>query len=341
MFDNSKNWNLFGYDLRLIGSQWRAAWREFLWGSASPVVGRLDEPVLVHTVEGEQRYFAGKPVHQAGASPARCRAILLPAEHVLIKTLHLPLAAETDLDAVMALEVSANNPFPPGDTASGWTVTGRTSEAIYVGLAITSISSVMSYLARQFDCHDPGAYEVWAGAGGDIVVLEGFGESMRRRRYRQRLLKVAGLLGLAALLVVAITGSSTLLRYLELQRYQEMSARVQREAADASRARESLLTAGEAIAAVNQYVTSYPNPHVELARLTALLGDDASLIKFSMTGSDIQLRGRARDAASVVQQLTAEQAFREVTSPQAITKMGDTGYEEFYLDIALSKGVAR
>jgi len=338
MIESSQNWNLFGYDLRLIGSQWRAAWREFLWGSASPVVARLDEPVLVHTGEGEQLYRAGKPLPAAADARASCRAILLPAESVLWKTLQFPLAAVTDLDAVMGIEIGANNPFPPGDAASGWAVMGATADKVCVGLAITSISSVMSYLARRFDCHDPGAYEVWARVGEDIVVLDGFGESLRRRRYRQRLLKVAGLLVLSALLIVAITGSFALLRYFELQRYEEMSARVQREAADASRARELMLIASDTFAAVNHYVAGYPNPHVELARLTELLGDDASLIEFRMTGRDIQLRGRARDAAAVVQQLTAEPAFLEVRSPQAITKLGDTAYEEFYLDITLAGG---
>jgi len=341
MIANNDNWILFGYDLRQIGAQWRAAWWEFVWGNDSPVLARLDEPVLVHTGEGERRYYAGRPVMSMGDLPASCQAVLLPDESVLVKTLELPLAAETDLKAVMDLEIGANNPFPPDDTASGWTISGKTPATISVSLAIASTSAVMSYLARQFDCHDSRAYEVWARAGEDVVVLEGFGESHRRGRYRQRLLRVARLLLVSALLLVAIAGSFSLLNYFKLQRYEEMAALVQRQASAASRARETLLTAGETIAAVNQYMASYPNPEVELARLTELLGDDASVISFSMTGRDVQLRGRARDAASVVQQLTAEPAFLAVSSPQAITKMGDSGYEEFYLDITLGGGGAQ
>jgi len=341
MFANNDNWILFGYDLRQIGAQWRAAWWEFIWGNDSPLLERLDETVLVHTGEGEQHYFAGKPVHAAGDAAVNCHAILLPEDRVLVKTLSLPLAAETDLKAVMDLEVGANNPFPHDDVASGWTISGKTQDTLCVSLAIASKSAVMSYLERQFDCRDPGAYEVWAHTGEDAVVLEGFGESYRHGRYRQRLRKVARLLSISALLLIAIAGSFGLLSYLKVQRYQEMSARVQREASAAVGARETLLTAGETIAAVNRYMARYPNPHLELARLTELLGDDVSLVQFSMTGSDVKLRGRARDAAAVVQQLTAEPAFLAVSSPQAITKMGDSGYEEFYLDITLGGGVAQ
>jgi hypothetical protein len=77
---------------------------------------------------------------------------------------------------------------------------------------------------------------------------------------------------------------------------------------------------------------------VELARLTELLDDDASLISFDMAGNVVQLRGRARDAASVVEQLTAQADYLKVTSPHAISKLGDTGYEEFYLDLTLAGG---
>lgn len=341
MFENTQNWELFGYDIRLIGSHWRAAWREYLWGSDSPVMARLDEPVRVRSGRAEnapQYYFAGKPSRHADPAATDCDAVLLPDDAVLMKTLDLPLAAETDLDAVMALEMAANNPFPEGDTASGWTVMGRTEERLRVAVAIASTSAVMRYLAQHFDCHDPRAYEVWARVEDAVVVLKGFGESRRRDRYRRRLGKVAGLSALCALLVIAIAGTYAATSYYTLQHYRDMAARVEREASDASRARESLLLASETIAAVNGYVANYPNPHRELARLTALLGDDASVVEFEMAGVELKVRGRARDAAAVVQQLTQEPAYSSVISPQAITRMGNTGFEEFHLDITLAQG---
>jgi general secretion pathway protein L len=338
MFQTTHNWELFGFDVRLIGRQWRSAWREFLWGSASPVLARLDETVRVHSQEAEQYFYAGRQLHHADPVAVSCDAILLPPDIVLSKTLYLPLAVETDLQAVMALEVGAHNPFPPGDTVSGWTIIRKTPDQLCIGLVIASASAVMTFLARHFGCHDARAYEVWARIDDTVVVLEGFGEAGRRQRYRQRLTRTAGMIVISAVLVAAIFGTFTAAKHFELLRHQEMADEIQGEAAAALQARQALLAASETISAVNKFVSTYPNPHVELARLTRLLGDGASIISFNMAGANLQLRGRAVDAAAVVQELTAEPAYVKVTSPQAITKLGSSGLEEFYIDIELAQG---
>jgi general secretion pathway protein L len=341
MFETTHNWELFGFDLRLIGRQWRSAWREFLWGSTSPVLARLDETVRVRSGEDLQYYYAGRQLHPVGPVVVACDAILLPADLVLSKTLRLPLAVEADLDAVMALEVGAHNPFPPSDTVSGWAIIRKTDDHLSIGLAIASASSVMTFLAEQHNCLNAMAYEVWTCIDDTVVVLEGFGEAGRRQRYRRRLAKIAAMIGLNALLVLAIVGTFAATKHFELLQYEEMSKTIQREASGAMQARQSLLAATETISAINKYVAEYPNPHVEFARLTRLMGDSASLISFNMTGTHLQLRGRAIDAAAVVQELTEESAYVKVTSPQAITKLGDSGFEEFYLDIELAQGSAQ
>ncbi|NQX90175.1 MAG: general secretion pathway protein GspL [Halioglobus sp.] len=340
MAEKAQHWELFGYDIRQLAGYWRGAWRQFLWGVHSPLIARLDEPVRVYGDGAPQYYFAGEPVTHAGGSAAMCEAIVLPDERVLQKVLVLPVAAAADLDAVMALEIAAHNPFPPPDAVSGWAVIGRTDDSVKVGLAVASASAVRRYLARHYAHHDSNTCEIWSRIGSTVVVLQGFGESQRQGRYRQRLSKVALLLTGCALLLMAIAGTYAGTRYLELQQYREMSALVQEQAGAAVRAREALLMASDTATALNDYVSRYPNPQVELARLTALLGDDVSIIRFTMQGRELQLRGRARDAAAVVQALTREPAYPKVSSPQAITKMGNSGFEEFYLDITLPAGDA-
>jgi hypothetical protein len=58
-----------------------------------------------------------------------------------------------------------------------------------------------------------------------------------------------------------------------------------------------------------------------------------------MAGPDIRLRGRAADAALVMQQLTDEPGYQEVQAPQAISRVSD-GQEQFYLNIRVAAGVA-
>jgi hypothetical protein len=50
----------------------------------------------------------------------------------------------------------------------------------------------------------------------------------------------------------------------------------------------------------------------------------------------LNIRGVANDASVVVQQLTDQSAYTQVTSPQAITKYFNTGQEQFSLNIELA-----
>jgi len=330
MLETGQNWDLFGYDVRQVVKHWQSAWREFLWGYDSPVKARLDEVVRVHSESGVHCYHGGVRTEQSATD---CEAVLLPGALVLTKNLFMPLAVESDLDLAMALEVRANSPFPEDDTGSGWKVVARDDSKLQVQMAIVSLSATMSYLGRQYDCHDVHAREVWAQIDHSMIVLSGFGEKHRLQRYNKRLIRVAGMLAFCAVIAVIMFGLAAGVKHLELNQYREMSADIQRQAAEASRMRSSLAIANETITTVNAFVSAQPNPHYELARLTRLMGDGAALRHFSMRGKNIKLRGRALDAAAVMQQLTDEPAYGEVTGP--IRKVGNTELEQFDFNIAL------
>ena len=85
-------------------------------------------------------------------------------------------------------------------------------------------------------------------------------------------------------------------------------------------------------------VALYPNPHIEIARLTRLLGDDAYLSQFAMAGTEIRLRGQSADAASVMQLLTDQPEYANVSAPQAIRRVGNSGLEQFFLNMTLRAG---
>lgn len=335
MLQSDQNWDLFGYDVRNIGKQWTAAWREFLWGYGSPVKEQLDELVTVHGTDGSACYHAGLKVDSS--EPAECEAVLLPDAMVLTRELNVPLAAEADLDAAMAFEVTAHSPFPPSDTGFGWKVAGRSETSLKVQLAIVSLSNTMTYLGREFDCHDASRYEVWAEVDGSTVVLAGFGEGKRRARYRKRLIKVAAMLGYAALVLLLIFSLAAGSKYLELRRLSAMSANIEARAADAAQMRSSLVGASETITGVREIIAAHPSPYRELARITQLLGDQASVQQFTMSGRNLRLRGEARNASEVMEKLAAEPEYDSVTAPQAITKLGKTDRERFVLNIILAE----
>ena len=59
-----------------------------------------------------------------------------------------------------------------------------------------------------------------------------------------------------------------------------------------------------------------------------------------MEGLELGLRGRAPDAASVMQRLTRQDEYAEVTAPRAFVRVKGTSVEQFYLDILLRRGDA-
>lgn len=337
MLESGQNWDLFGYDMRQLGTHWFAAWRGLLWADDSPVRKNLDDVVCLHDEKGSALYQSGALCTQ---TPFEFEAILLPDELALSKPLRIPLAAESDLVAVLALEVNANSPFSADDTGYGWLIVGRDEAYLHLSLAIVSMSAVMEYVGRQYDLHDSRDREIWVEVNGDMVVVQGFGEYQRDSRYRNRLRRCGIMLVISAAVVLLIAGVAAGAKRAELLHAETLVANTQREAAEASSMRISLAQGNEIIGAANKIVDLYPNPHYEIARLTQLLGDDTHIVQFAMSGREIRLRGRAMDAASVMQKLTNVPAYIEVTAPQAIVKVGSSGLEQFSLNINLGEGVS-
>ena len=332
MFESGQNWELFGYDMRNVGRHWLAAWRDCLWSYDSPVRRRLDEPVLLHSPGSEQGYHAGEPCPVPATD---CTAVLLPDELVLSRRLQLPLAVEAELDSVVALEVGARSPFEADDTVSGWRVVARTDQELDLLMVIASKSAVMTYVAQQYGSHDAGAQEVWAEIDGSMLVVEGFGEGRRAALYRRRLGRVSMMIGLAFALLLLIVASAAGFKKLELSQVQEMATRIQSEAATASGHRATLGQANETISVINELAARYPNPHRELARLTNLLGNDAYVERFSMQGLEIDLRGRAVNAAVMMQRLSEQPDYIKVTAASPIRRIPNTNQEQYHLKITL------
>lgn len=328
-------WMLFGIDMRHIGQQWLSAWREFLFSTASPLRRLLDEPVLLRGQQGDQTYQGGVAVD----SPASLEALLLPEELVLVRPLTIPLAAEAELQAVLHHEVSAGSPFAPQDTVYGWAETGRDATHFSAVMAIASRVAIQDWLRGQSsDDEVPGdepTPEVWADAQGTLVTLEGFGEAARDEAYRKRLIRVA-VMGLGILLLIVLAASLFAMHQgARLSELQQMQTRIADRTRPAVAMRETVARANTLITAANAELRQFPNPHRELVRLTDLLDDSVYVAHFSMRGDELRIRGRAEDAAMVMQTLAETPAFATVTAPSAITAVGNTGLEQFNLDISL------
>ncbi|MHA7816242.1 MAG: PilN domain-containing protein [Pseudohaliea sp.] len=337
---SDQQWYLFGYDMRQLGRHWLAAWRDLFRGLDSPLRRHFDEVVLLEQAGELRAYQSGEPLPAGEAPDSSCRGVCLPADIVLHKRLTLPRAAESDLPTALAIEVAASSPFTPDDTAWGWRLAGRGEQSLAIDLAITARSAAMAFLGREYDSHDAAAQEVWAAVPDGMAVLAGFGEGRREALYRRRLGRV-GIMAAACLLVLlALAGVYAGGKHLELARVAALAEERSRAAGDVTELREAIADANRQLLSAREIVARYPSPHRELARLTQLLGDDAWVAHFSADGGDLRIRGRAADAAAVMQTLSSDPAYAEVTAPQPISRVGNSGEEQFYLDLRVGEGAA-
>lgn len=337
MLEASQPWSLFGYDVRGIVHYFRAGWRDFLWGDSSVVLGVIDEVVSARDASGEVRYFRAGSQVEAPESPddVIAQAVVLPDELVLSKALRVPVAAESDLDSMIALEVMSSSPFPRDDTCYGWLVAERGVTELLVQLVISSKSAVMAFVASNTGNHDVSSHEVWALVADRMVMVSGFGEAPRLRRNRRRLGRMAAMLAYCLLAIMLLAAFSAGAKYLELQKVRAIQQKVELAAGDAVALRTALTSSKTKIDAINQLLVEYPSPHRELKRLSALLDDDTWLGLAEIQGSAIKIEGQSDDASAVMQQLLRHSAYERVEAPVAIRKVGP-GSEQFVLKISLA-----
>lgn len=330
----TNQFEVFGVDVRDYGQLWLAAWRDFLFGDESPIRRALDSQVNLRHADGSSStYQAGAAVTDGHPNHD---ALAIPDELVLSRTLALPSIAETDLEAALHLEIAACSPFAPDDTAAGWRVTrGGDLSAITVELVIASRSAVMGFLGEHFNVLNPGSSEVWARAGEHWVCVRGFGEDVRERHYRRRLVRTGLLFTTIFVLILGLAGASVLLSERQLANLELRRDEALQEAKDAIALRDQLAATNTAITELNRLSQQHPNPQAELLRLTDLMPDSAYITQYTQEGRKIRIRGRGSEAAALQQAMTEQKAFKSVTAPQAISRVGRTGLEQFFLDIEL------
>ena len=337
----ANQYTVLGHDIRDAGRLVLAAWRDLLWGDDSPIREHLDEPVELAMANGQSETFQGsRPAHQGSVNgtvtAAVFQALALPDDLVLTRQLTFPVASEADIDDAVALEVAASSPFAAEDTAVGRRVVrSEDGQSLQVVLALMSRLAVTDYLARAYNEHNPQARELWAQAGNQWVVVEGFGETTRRQAYKARLTRMAAMAAFILLLLLSLVAVDTWLESRRLTVLENLQSGLSDESRSVIRLRDQLANVKSIVAELNTLNAALPPPQKELAVLSDLLPDSVYLVQFSQDGREIRIRGRAEDAAGLQKTLTERDRYLSVTSPQAISRVGREGLEQFFLDLEL------
>ncbi len=328
----NQNWMLFGIDTREFLRVWKASWIEFLWGEDSPIRKYFDEKIKLTSESSIEIYQSGHPVD---GGETDLEAISLPDSLFLERKLILPIMSSEDLKMILVNEVVASSPFAQEDTSWGWTRELSDTGQFVVRLALASNSDINDYLRSRYETLDLTQAELWARADGHWVVFQGFGESLRVSRYTRRLIRVSILIFFLFTGVLLSIGIDAAVKKIRLDQLHKEEKLVREQASRAMVFRKRLGEANRTVNAVNDLMRKYPSPRAQLVQLTSLLGDDAFLQEFKITGDQIRLRGKSKDAAKLMRQLADEKNYANVSAPQAIRRLGNSGMEQFHLDIEI------
>lgn len=325
----SNQWELFGFDLRQLGQFFKRAWLDVFWAYNSVVRKKLDVPVKFCRLQGD----AAPDLPASSAGPC---AVVLPDEAVLKRTLVLPRSALTHLDQIVAAEVEASSPFKSMEIAVGTCVSHLPDKKISVKLAIVSRSGVMQWLHNQAPEASAQNYEVWAEYDGDMVVLQGFGESLRDRLYKKRLSVFAANMAMGLVALLVLLALPLMYQSYRLAKVEQLLADSRQQARVAMGYRNSLAGNNAHLAVLQQQIGAGAQPLEPLRVLSQQMDTSAWLGSYQQTNNVVEVDGYAANAAALIQQLTASEAFDEVKSVSAIRKLGREQIERFRLELHLA-----
>ena len=337
----------FGLDLNQLKADILKTWRK---APQWPPLSWLQPEQALMLVPAEGTPYAiwesGEPATGVKRQPV-FSAIELPESMVLRKTMQLPPLDPQDCASAAELEAHAISPFAAAEVLWGYTELSRSSKAVRLQLVLAARSQVALYLQAKAAEHaqvlgSEGGVpsEVWVFAPErKPIVIQGFGEPLRARAGRKKLLvNLAGVL-VAGLLLTAIAITPTMqlrMRAIEAVRaFDGMAART----GDVVAKREQLMQSADKVAVLSALLSERIDSVKVLSMLTQVLPDDTALQSARIQGAKVTINGLTDNSSSLMQKLTAQEGVKEVKAPSAATRMQGVNKESFTVELLLDPKV--
>ena len=331
----------FGMDLSRLRQDWMiavneiAAWPLFRWLAPDFVtclkLPNGDTADFIDTSRG-----ASKVPRQA--AKARFAGYLLPNDLVLWHKMQLPKLSPHAARSAVELQVRSLSPFNADDVVWAYQASNTADQASEASVAITSrklVSKHIESLGASFNGLKDS--EVWAQLpdSNDLLVLNGFGENLRRR-YAMKWRAVN--IGLLALLIaIGLTAAVTptlQLRNRALQADQEYS-KLRALTSPIVHQRELFLLQDLQVKALQSQLESRIDVVHMLPKITKLLPDDTYLSILKVQDSKFSLNGETPNTAALMQLLGAQTGVKDVKAPAAAVKPRGSERETFSIEFTL------
>lgn len=264
----------------------------------------------------------------ARAGRRRALAVRLGPTQTLARELTLPLAAERNLDEVVALEMERRSPFAAGEVYLSCRVIARDRDAGTLRLRAVLVPKAQAdeALARLAQA---GARPARLEAGdGTPLSLPG-GKGCRR-----------ALVPLLAGLVTILAAVALLLPLHQRQQLAErLEARLavataEAEAVASLRADFEALTRAEALPFARK--RARPAAVLVVEDLSRRLPDDTWLLHLRLAGEEIEMTGYSSAAAGLIERLELSPLLRDVRFRSPVTRDPRRDAERFHLSATLA-----
>jgi general secretion pathway protein L len=296
-------------------------------GRRATIVARLDGATDDRTRKRLDRVLAG-----------RAPVILHLAEGSgLCRVIHLPPAATSDLDAIVAFEIGRRTPFSPSDVVHDHAVLDRDGPdgRLRVRLVVVPRAVLTHALDRLGDWPiEPAALELPLVDGGraTLVLDRGrLGPHDRKAGWRRD--------AFLALLVVAL---GCALAGVHLERRSAVRVDLLRsveaakaEASDALALREAVAAAHRDATALASAKRARPATIEALDELSRALPDGSWLTRLEIKGDRLEILGESESAADLVAILDASPMLTDVALRSPVTPTGDGQGERFHIGARL------
>ncbi len=248
-------------------------------------------------------------------------AVLRPAPGTMLEqTASLPLAAETELAAVLRNEMDRLTPFRAEDLFWDWRVERRDRAAgrLFLRLLMVPKTAVASLLAAAEAAGlRPEALEVATARGLEHLPLA----SPSSRGGSGRGTQLAAVL--CAVLALAVCLLPIVRQELALRSVERVVARERPAVATVAALRRRLAANVSGADLFASESARVGNPLRALAAVTAALPDDTYLLSFSLRERAMTLSGRSAAATRLINTLSADPDLQEPAFDAPITRIGD------------------
>jgi len=267
--------------------------------------------------------FAAAGLADLPRSGGRPAVLRLAEADVLCKTVTLPLAAERQLDQVLAFEMDRETPFSPDEIFWNHRVAQRDRSRGQLAVRLllvprVSLDALLAALAKVGilpkraeigDGPDHGCYLPLGADGG------GLHDPMRRRLLRWPAAALCAGLAVAAVAVPFAHQASAL---AELE---EEIARGRSAAAEAEKLRQEIDRLTGTAGLIESERDKAGRPLITLAALTRLLPDDTYLTELQMQQHKVTLSGRSAGASRLIGALADGNQLRNPAFAAPVTRI--------------------